>query len=161
MAEIVDTVYTVGPAEFFALDLPRDPEGARAIHLSGTANVTDKKGDIMLRLFRTPDYQAWLKKRGGEKAGPIWTSKRSRNVPIDHDLAGVGPCVLLLDNGYSMRTAKHVRIQLQIQYQRTDGSANAPSATPAAQAADDLIVPRENTEDETPPPPPPPSDGSD
>lgn len=158
VAEIIDTVYTVGPATFFALDLPGDPAGARALHLSGTANVTDRKGDIMVRLFRTPDYQAWLKKRGGEKAGPLWTSKKSRNVTIDHDLKGLGPCVVLLDNGYSMRTAKHVRIQLQIQYQRTGSGSNASSAAPAAQPVDDLVTPRANVEEEIPPPPPPPPD---
>ncbi|MGH7680531.1 MAG: hypothetical protein ACRENN_00925, partial [Candidatus Eiseniibacteriota bacterium] len=74
VAEIVDSSYTVGPAEFFALDMPTDPEGAHAVHLSGTVTVTDKKGDIIVRLFRAQDYQQWLKKRGGDKAGPVWTS---------------------------------------------------------------------------------------
>jgi len=158
VAEIVDSTYTVGPAEFFALDLPRDPDGAHAVHLSGTVNVTDKKGDIIVRLFRAADYQQWLKKRGGDKAGPFWTSKKSRNVSLDHSLKKTGPCVLLLDNGYSMRTAKHLRTQLQITYRRT-GAASATSATPTGtDTTDDLITPRANTEEETPPPPPPPPD---
>lgn len=159
VAEILDSLFVVGPAQFFALDMPPDPPGARAIHLSGTVTVTDKKGDIQVRLFRAADYTAWLKKRGGDKSGPLWSSKRSRNITVDHDLRKVGPCVLLLDNGYSMRTAKHARTQLQIQYQRINGSAATPASTmPGAPAEDDIVTPRANTEDETPPPPPPPAD---
>lgn len=158
VAEIVDSTYTVGPAEFFALDLPPNPDGALAIHLSGTVNVTDKKGDIIVRLFRSSDYQLWLKKRGGEKAGPFWSSKKSRNISIDHSLKKTGPCVLLLDNGYSMRTAKHLRTQLQITYRRTEGGSAAASKPAGSDTTDDLVTPRANTEEETPPPPPPPSD---
>ncbi len=158
VAEIADSVYTVGPAQFFALDFP-DPAGARAVHLSGTVTVTDKKGDIQVRLFRAADYQSWLKKRGGEKAEPVWSSKRSRNITIDQDLKKVGPFVLLLDNGYSMRTAKHLRTQLQIQYRRHGGAPGAASSTTTPAPVDDIVTPRANTEEETPPPPPPPPDG--
>lgn len=158
VAEIVDSMYTVGPAEFFALDLPANPDGALAIHLSGTVNVTDKKGDIIVRLFRTPDYQLWLKKRGGDRAGPFWTSKKSRNISIDHSLKKAGPCVLLLDNGYSMRTAKHLRTQLQITYRRAEGGSATTSKSAGSDTTDDLVTPRANTEEEAPPPPPPPSD---
>src|SRR5947209_487492 len=51
VAEIVDSLFLVGPAEFFALDLPPNPPGALAVHLLGTVSVADKKGDIMVRLF--------------------------------------------------------------------------------------------------------------
>lgn len=160
VAEIVDSVYLVGPAEFFALDLPSDPPGVRAVHLLGTVSVTDRKGDIQVRLFRAADYQGWLKKRGGEKAGPFWNSKRARSITLDQDLSQIGPCVILLDNGYSVRTSKRLRTQLQIQYQRVDSAASAADpAGPAGSAPeDDLIMPRANTEEESPPPPPPPPD---
>src|SRR5215471_1399124 len=39
VAEIVDSAFVVGPAEFMALDLPPNPEGQRAAHLLGTVNV--------------------------------------------------------------------------------------------------------------------------
>ena len=81
VAEIVDSLFLVGPAEFFAVELPADPPGARAVHLLGTVTVTDKKGDIQVRLFRAPDYKAWLKKRGGEKAGAFWTSALETHRP--------------------------------------------------------------------------------
>ncbi|HEY6221664.1 MAG TPA: hypothetical protein VIX13_03930, partial [Candidatus Eisenbacteria bacterium] len=32
VAEIVDSLFFVGPAEFFAVELPSDPAGARAVH---------------------------------------------------------------------------------------------------------------------------------
>ncbi len=160
VAEIVDSVYLVGPAEFFALDLPADPPGVRAVHLLGTITVTDRKGDIQVRLFRSADYQGWLKKRGGPQVGPFWTSKRARTITLDHDLTEVGPCVILLDNGYSMRTSKRLRTQLQIQYQRVDSAASAadPAAPTGVAPEDDIIIPRANTEEESPPPPPPPPD---
>jgi hypothetical protein len=161
LAEVVDSVFSVGPAEFFALDMPADPVGARAIHLSGTVSVADRKGDIMVRLFTAADYQKWLKKKGGEKGVPFWSSKRSRNIGLDHNLPNGTRVVVLLDNGYSVRTPKRVRTQLQIQY-ATTGAATAATggSAPAAQSqpADDLIIPRANTEDEIPPPPPPPDE---
>lgn len=161
VAEILDSLFVVGPAEFFALDLPLDPAGARAVHLLGTISVTDRKGDIQVRLFRSPDYQSWLKKRGGEKAGAFWVSKRSRSITLDHDLAPGGPFVLLLDNGYSMRTSKHIRAQMQIQYEwigsRPLASAGRDSSA-VGSIEDDIIKPRANTEEDVPPPPPPPPD---
>jgi hypothetical protein len=159
VAEIIDSMFVVGPAEFFALVLPPDPPGARAVHLLGTISVTDRKGDIQVRLFRAADYQRWLKKRGGERAGAFWVSKRSRNISLDHDLIPVGPFVVLLDNGYSMRTAKHVRAQMQIQYEWTDGPIAAARDSSAVKSfEDDIITPRANTEEDVPPPPPPPPD---
>jgi hypothetical protein len=160
VAEIVDSMFVVGPAEFFAVVMPSDPAGARAVHLMGTFTVTDKKGDIMVRLFRAPDYQSWLKKRGGEKAGAFWVSKRSRQVNVDQDLTPPGPFVVLLDNGYSMRTSKHVRTQMQIQYEGIGGHpiAAARDSTAVGSAEDDLITPRANSEEDIPPPPPPPPD---
>jgi len=160
VAEIVDSMFTVGPAEFFALELPRDPSGARASHLLGTISVTDRKGDIVVRLFRAADYKAWLKKRGGEKAGALWVSKRSRNVTLDQDLPAGGPFVVLLDNGYSMRTTKHLRAQLQIQYEWTGGQpiAVGQDSTAVGSIESDIITPRANTEEDIPPPPPPPPD---
>jgi hypothetical protein len=158
VAEIVDSSFLVGPAEFLALDLPPNPPGARAVHLLGTVNVADKKGDIMIRLFTASAYQGWLKKRGGEKANAFWASKRQRAITLDQDLPADGPFVLLLDNGYSVRTRKHVRAQLQLQYQRTGAvSEQAAQGKPAGEAGpDDLITPRANTDEEIPPPPPPP-----
>lgn len=161
VAEVVDSIFMVGPAEFFALDLPTMPAGARAIHLLGNVNIADRKGDIIVRLFRGPEYQNWLKKRGGDKSGAFYVSKRLRSITIDQDLPE-GPIVLLLDNGFSVRTPKHVRMQLQIQYERT-GAAQASGGAPASTVSttapeDDLITPRANTEEETPPPPPPPPD---
>ena len=160
LAEVVDSVFSVGPAEFFALDLPADPVGARAIHLSGTVSVADRKGDIIVRLFTSADYQGWLKKKGGNKSGPFWTSKRARNVGLDHNLPKGTRVVVLLDNGYSVRTPKRVRTQLQIQYAQTGAATAASGGTVPAQAQpiDDLIIPRSNSEEEIPPPPPPPDE---
>jgi hypothetical protein len=160
VAEIVDSMFVVGPAEFFAIELPADPAGARAVHLMGTFAVTDKKGDIMIRLFRAPDYKAWLKKRGGDKAGAFWVSKRSKHVTVDQDLTLAGPFVVLLDNGYSMRTSKHVRAQMQIQYEWIGGHPIAATRDSSAVGSiqDDIITPRANTEEDIPPPPPPPPD---
>ena len=160
VAEIVDSMFVVGPAEFFAVELPPDPPGARAVHLIGTITVTDKKGDIMVRLFRAPDYQSWLKKRGGDKAGAFWVSKRSRHVNLDQDLTLAGPFVVLLDNGYSMRTSKHIRAQMQIQYEWIGGHpiAAVRDSSAVGSAEDDLITPRANSEEDIPPPPPPPPD---
>src|SRR5262245_49436209 len=125
VSEVVDSIFNVGPAEFYALDLPTQPEGARAIHLLGNVNIADRKGDIIVRLFRGPEYQNWLKKRGGDHSNAFFVSKKLRNITIDMDLPE-GPVVLLLDNGYSVRTPKHVRTQLQIQYERT-GAVQASS----------------------------------
>jgi len=158
VAEILDSLFVVGPAEFFALDLPHDPPRARAVHLLGTISVTDKKGDIQVRIFRAPEYQSWLKKRGGEKAGAFWMSKRSRHINLDQDLTPVGPFVVLLDNGYSMRTTKHIRAQMQIQYEWIGGLAAARDSTAVGSIEDDIITPRANTEEDIPPPPPPPPD---
>ena len=157
VAEIVDSAFVVGPAEFFALDLPPDPTGARAIHLLGTVSVTDRKGDIQVRIFRAPEYQSWLKKRGGEKAGAIWVSKRARNISLDQDLTPGGPYVVLLDNGYSMRKTKHLKAQLQIQYELTgERTGLAAGDSTAGKTEEDIITPRANAEEDIPPPPPPP-----
>jgi hypothetical protein len=77
--------------------------------------------------------------------------------------------VLLLDNGYSIRTPKHVSCQLQIQYLRT-GAAPAQAAgrtgpgdsTGGSSGVYDEanpVSPRGNTDNEIPPPPPPPPAG--
>ena len=158
VSEVVDSIFSVGPAEFYALDLPTQPEGARAIHLLGNVNIADRKGDIIVRIFRGPEYQNWLKKRGGDHSNAFFVSKKLRNIQIDMDLPE-GPVVLLLDNGYSVRTPKHVRTQLQIQYER-NGAVQASSVPgepdTGAPPPDDFIAPRSNTEENTPPPPPPP-----
>ena len=161
VAEILDSLFVVGPAQFFAVELPPDPAGARAVHLLGTISVSDREGDILVRIFRAPDYQSWLKKRGGERAEALWVSKRSRSITLNHDLAPGGPFVVLLDNGYSMRTTKHIRAQMQIQYEWTGGArsiAAAHDSTAVGSIEDDIIKPRANTEEDIPPPPPPPSD---
>ena len=158
VSEVVDSIFGVGPAEFFALDLPTQPAGARAIHLLGTVSIADRKGDIIVRLFRGPEYQNWLKKKGGDHSGAFFVSKRLRTISLDMDLPD-GPIVLLLDNGYSVRTPKHVRTQLQIQYERTGAvQASTPGSSTDAGVPppDDFIAPRANTEEDTPPPPPPP-----
>ena len=157
VSEVVDSIFGVGPAEFFALDLPTQPAGARAIHLLGTVNIADRKGDIIVRLFRGVEYQNWLKKRGGDHSNAFFVSKKLRSITIDQDLPD-GPIVLLLDNGYSVRTPKHVRTQLQIQYERTGAvQASSPGSSDVAPPpADDFIAPRANTEEDAPPPPPPP-----
>ena len=158
VSEVVDSIFNVGPAEFYALDLPVQPEGARAIHLLGTVNIADRKGDIIVRLFRGPEYQNWLKKRGGDHSNAFFVSKKLRTISLDMDLPD-GPVVLLLDNGYSVRTPKHVRTQLQIQYERTGAvqASSVPGSTDAGvPPPDDFIAPRANTEEDAPPPPPPP-----
>jgi hypothetical protein len=110
-----------------------------------------------VRLFRGPEYQNWLKKKGGDHSGAFFVSKRLRTISLDLDLPD-GPIVLLLDNGYSVRTPKHVHTQLQIQYERTGAvQASTPGSTDAGvPPPDDFIAPRSNTEEDTPPPPPPP-----
>ncbi len=160
VAEIVDSVFVVGAAEFLALDLPPNPPDARAVHLLGTVTVADRKGDILVRLFRGPEYQNWLKKRGGVKSNAFWASKRNRSITLDQDLPSDAPIVVLLDNGYSMRTPKRIRTQLQIQYEFTDGrgSVAVPARSDGRAPEDDFITPRANTEEELPPPPPPPPD---
>ena len=167
VAEIVDSSYTVGPAEFFALDLPTNKSGARAVHLFGTITTQGRK-DIIVRLFRSSDYDLWLKQKSGKKPQALWTSPRSGNLTIDQDLPAGTPIVLLLDNGYSIRTPKRVNCQLQLRYQRngtetfdTEGSKNVARTTGDKTAApeDNLPPPRSNTDDEMPPPPPPPPSG--
>lgn len=171
IAEIIDSTYTVGPAEFFALDLPTNPPGATAVHLFGTVTTRGRGKDIVARLFRSQDYDRWLKQKSGVKPQPLWTSARSRNLTLDQELPPGEPIVLLLDNGYSIRTAKQVTCQLQIRYLRhptetfdTEGSSGRAgsaggSAAPADSAQENLPPPRANTEEELPPPPPPPPEG--
>ncbi|HET9250922.1 MAG TPA: hypothetical protein VFP58_02245 [Candidatus Eisenbacteria bacterium] len=156
VAPLIDTKYSVGPAEFLGIDMPSDPPGAKAVRLIGTIEV-EGQGDIQVRLFRHADYQNWLKKRGGRKAEPYWTSKKLRKITMDHPLTQGSPVVLVIDNGYSVRTPKKVKTLLQIQYERTGA---VPAATTASStnkpAEDDFIVPRSDTEEVIPPPPPPP-----
>lgn len=161
-APIVDSLFSVGPAEFLGIDLPPDPENAKAVRLKGTIQVQGK-GDIMVRLFREPEYQNWLKKRGGSKAAPYWTSKRLPSITLDHPLVPGTPVVLLIDNGYSVRTPKRVKAHLAIQYERTGGPATTASSTgsPSPPREDDFIVPRSNAEETVPPPPPPPAASED
>jgi hypothetical protein len=156
VAPLIDTKYSVGPAEFLGIDMPADPPGAKAVRLIGTIQV-EGQGDIQVRLFRAADYQNWLKKRGGRKADPYWTSKRLRTINLDHPLTPGSPVVLVIDNGYSVRTPKRVKTLLQIQYERTGpgGPTTAASGT-SKRVEEDFIVPREDTEEVIPPPPPPP-----
>jgi hypothetical protein len=162
VAEIVDSSYTVGPAEFFALDLPTKAPGAHAVHLFGTVSTHGKK-DIVVRLFKSADYDRWLKIKSGRKPQAFWTSARSSNLTLDQDLPPEA-VVLLLDNGYSIRTSKKVTCQLQLRYERggaMDEGGN-PIASPAPKPApsdDNLPTPRANTDDEMPAPPPPPPSG--
>ncbi len=168
VAEIVDSSYTVGPAEFFALDLPTTQAGAKAVHLFGTVTTKGKK-DIVVRLFRAADYDRWLKQKGGRKPEAFWTSPRSGNLTLDQDLPVGEPVVLLLDNGYSIRTSKSVSCQLQLRYQRngtetfdTEGGGTAGSGSSIAKpesTEDNLPTPRANTDEEMPAPPPPPPSG--
>ena len=166
VAEIVDSSYTVGPAEFFALDLPMSMPGAKAVHLSGTVTTKGRK-DIVVRLFRAGDYDRWLKQKSGRKPEAFWTSQRSRNLTLDQDLPPGEPVVLLLDNGYSIRTPKQVSCQLQLRYQRNGvesfdtegGGVSGSPGTKAPAPEDNLPTPRSNTDQEMPPPPPPPPDG--
>jgi len=165
VAEILDSSYTVGPAEFFALDLPTAQNGAKAVHLFGTVTTKGKK-DIVVRLFRSADYDRWLKMKSGRKPQAFWTSPRSGNLTLDQDLPAGEPVVLLLDNGYSIRTPKKVICQLQLRYQRNPGDtfdteggtvSGAPAVKPDSD--DNLPTPRANTDDEMPAPPPPPPSG--
>ena len=166
VAEIVDSSYTVGPAEFFALDLPTRQNGARAVHLFGTVTTHGRK-DIVVRLFRSADYDLWLKQKSGRKPAAFWTSPRSGNLTLDQDLPE-GAVVLLLDNGYSIRTPKKVTCQLQLRYQRggtetfdTEGGniAGSPAGAKTDTSNDNLPTPRSNTDEEMPAPPPPPPSG--
>ena len=165
VAEVIDSTFFVGPAEFFALDLPTVSSGAVATHVFGTVRATGGSRDIIVRMFRGADYDRWLKRRGGDKSGPFFVSPKSKSITLDHDLPVGEKVVLLLDNGYSIRTPKRVHCQLQIQYQRGDGSAvprvRAPAGKdpPKTPAYDDVVpIPRSNEEEEIPPPPPPPPD---
>jgi len=167
VAEIVDSSYTVGPAEFFALDLPMNLPGAKAVHLSGTVTTKGRK-DIVVRLFRAGDYDRWLKQKSGRKPQAFWTSQRSKNLTLDQDLPPGEPVVLLLDNGFSIRTPKQVSCQLQLRYQRNGtesfdteggGISGSPAGTTTPAPEDNLPPPRSNTDQEMPPPPPPPPDG--
>ncbi len=167
VAEIVDSSYTVGPAEFFALDLPTTQAGAKAVHLFGTVTTKGKK-DIVVRLFRAADYDRWLKQKSGRKPEAFWTSPRSGNLTLDQDLPAGEPVVLLLDNGYSIRTSKSVSCQLQLRYQRngtetfdTEGGGMSGSGSIAKPESteDNLPTPRANTDEEMPAPPPPPPSG--
>lgn len=162
VAEIVDSSYTVGPAEFFALDLPMTNGNARAVHLFGTITAAGRK-DIMVRLFKASDYDRWLKIKSGRKPLAFYTSPRSHSLTLDQDLPAE-PVVLLLDNGYSIRTPKKVTCQLQLRYQRGEGdvasgSGTASTVKPKADPSDDMPTPRANTDDEMPAPPPPPPSG--
>ncbi|HET9950742.1 MAG TPA: hypothetical protein VFS09_02995 [Candidatus Eisenbacteria bacterium] len=162
VAEVVDSTFFVGPAEFFALDLPTSGAGIVATHLSGTVAVAGK-GDILVRLFAGAEYDRWLKKRGGPEAKPFWVSPKSRSINLDRDLPAGQPVVLLLDNGYSIRTPKRVHCQLQIQYRRVGAgaaprvSADSKGGKSGTPKSDDVVpTPRSNEEEDTPPPPPPP-----
>ena len=166
VAEIVDSSYSVGPAEFFALDLPTKNGNARAVHLFGTVTTKGKK-DIIVRLFRAADYDLWLKQKSGRKPQAFFTSQRSSNLTLDQDLPVGEPVVLLLDNGYSIRTPKKVICQLQLRYERgptetfdTEGGKIAGSVTGKGDVPEDnLPTPRSNSDQELPPPPPPPPSG--
>jgi hypothetical protein len=157
LAEVLDSTYFIEPAEFFALDLPvRTQGGAAAAHILGDVSVVGARHDIIVRLFRAGDYQNWLKRRGGRQAGPIWSSPRQRTVRLDQELPQGTPLVLLLDNGYSLRTPKRVRVQVQLQYQGEPGALNV-SAQPVRRAPQEGdVTPRSNNDEEFPPPPPPP-----
>jgi hypothetical protein len=156
VAEVIDSTYFVEPAQFFALDLPvRAQGGALAAHILGDVSVVGGRHDIIARLFRASDYQNWLKRRGGRQADPIWSSRRARSVHVDMELPQGTPMVLLLDNGYSLRTPKRVRVQIQLQYQGEGGNVSAQPASHEPEEGD--VTPRANTDDSAPPPPPPPS----
>jgi hypothetical protein len=162
VSEIVDSTYFVGPAEFFALDLPASMRGASAVKVFGEVSVVGSgKRDIIVRLFQAADYQNWLKRRGGNQGKAFWVSPRSRTVRLDQNLPAGSHVVLLLDNGYSIRTPKRVRVQIQLHFQEGSGGLDsAVDATPpkSAPPEEGEIVPRGNTEEEVPPPPPPPPD---
>ena len=160
VSELIDSTYFIGPAEFLALDLPSSMRGASAVHVFGEVSVLGSgKRDIIVRLFRASDYQNWLKRRGGVNSKALWTSPRARNVKVDQTLPAGTPVVLLLDNGYSIRTPKRVRAQIQLHFgsgSPTDLVREVPPVPPAPQEGD--IVPRENTDESVPPPPPPPTE---
>ena len=162
VSEIIDSTYFVGPAEFFALDLPASLRGAAAVKVFGEVSVVGSgKRDIIVRLFRSADYQNWLKRRGGNQGKAFWVSPRSRTVRLDQNLPAGSPVVLLLDNGYSIRTPKRVRVQIQLHFQEGPGgldSAVDATPRPSAPPEEGEIVPRGNSEEEVPPPPPPPPD---
>ena len=159
VAEVIDSTYFVEPAEFFALDLPVTARGgAKAVHILGDVSVVGGRRDLIVRLFRSADYANWLKRRGGRQAGPIWSSNRQRTIRLDRDIPVGTPLVLLLDNGYSLRTPKRVRVQIQLQYQGGSGAVNVSAQPQPPQEGD--IVPRSNADEDVPPPPPPPSGGS-
>jgi hypothetical protein len=168
--EVVDSTYTIGPAEFFALDLPTVQADYRAMHLFGTASTKGRGKDIIVRLFKASDYDHWLKRKSGVKAEPFWISKKARNVNLDQVLPLGEPIVLLLDNGFSLRTPKTVSLQLQLRYEPNptraadiEGASSAgpedTGKTPADTSQSNLPPPRSNTEEEMPPPPPPPPAG--
>ena len=171
VAEIVDSTYAVGPAEFFALDLPTVQPGFNAVHLFGTVTTKGKGKDIMVRLFEAPAYDRWLKQKSGVKPAPLWTSKRSKSLTLDQALPPGKPIVLLLDNGYSIRTSKQVQCQLQLRYVPaaiesfdTEAVPKVAGTIAGTEAATDttfrnLPPPRSNTEEELLPPPPPPPEG--
>ena len=160
VSEVIDSTYFIAPAEFFAIDLPVTARGgARAVHLLGDVTVHGKR-DLIVRLFRASDYQDWLKRRGGRSGKPFWSSPRQRAIRLDQDLpAGTG-VVLLLDNGYSLRTPKRVRLQIQMQYDGGNGGFEAATHPAASEPREGDITPRANTDDEFSAPPPPPSEGS-
>ena len=91
VAEVVDSTFFVGPAEFFALDLPTVGEGIQGTHLTGTVTASGGKRDIIVRLFSGTEYDRWLKKRGGPQAKPFWVSPKSRVIALDHDLPAGQP----------------------------------------------------------------------
>lgn len=158
VAEVIDSTYFIEPAEFFALDLPvKTQNGTPAAHILADVRVVGGRHDIIVRLFRTADYQNWLKRRGGRNAKPIWSSPRQRAVRLDQELPQGTPLVLLLDNGYSLRTPKRLRVQVQLQYLGS-GAAQSVSAQPMRAPQEGDIVPRSNADDEFPPPPPPPGE---
>lgn len=159
VSELIDSTYFVGPAEFFALDLPASMRGAAAVHVFGEISVLGSgKRDIIVRLFRAAEYQNWLKRRGGVKSKAFWSSPRARTVKLDQNLPAGTPVVLLLDNGYSIRTPKRVRAQIQLHFQEGSGVPTdlVQERTAPLEPEEGKIVPRENTEEEVAPPPPPP-----
>jgi len=170
ITEVVDSTYTIGPAEFFALDLPTIQPDWRAVHLFGTVSTKGRGKDIIVRLFKAADYDHWLKQKSGVKAGPLWSSAKARNLTLDQALPPGEPIVLLLDNGYSIRTSKSVSLQLQLRYERngavSEGAEGASETgsevrtkAPADTSEADMPPPRSNTEEEMAPPPPPPPTG--
>ena len=163
LAEVIDSTYFIEPAEFFALDLPVHSRGggATAVHMLGDVSVVGGRHDIVVRLFRSGDYQNWLKRRGGRQAGPVWSSPRLRNVHLDQELPQGTPLVLLLDNGYSLRTPKRVRVQVQLRYQGEPGAQNVSVQPPPAPPQEGDVTPRSNSDEEFPPPPPPPPSSDD